>query len=78
VAGAVEADWTALEADLVKAFIKAHPQLTGIYCTEAMGVVGSIEALADMNLTGRIGRGSATTRSTAPWPPSAPGPSPPP
>ena len=55
VAGALESrlDRTRT-ADLVKSFIKAHPQLAGIYCTEAMGVIGCTEALADMNLTGRI------------------------
>ena len=55
VVGAVESRFDRTRtSDLVKSFIKAHPQLSGIYCTEAMGVVGCIEALADMDLTGRI------------------------
>lgn len=55
VAGALESRFDrSRTSKLVKSFIKTHPRLAGIYCTEAMGVVGCIEALADMNLTGRV------------------------
>jgi diguanylate cyclase (GGDEF)-like protein len=55
VAGAVESRFDRTRtAVLVKSFIKSHPQLAGIYCTEAMGVVGCIDALTELNLTGRV------------------------
>ena len=55
VAGAVESRFDpARTSELVKSFIKTHPRLAGIYCTEAMGVLGCIEALTEMNLAGRI------------------------
>jgi diguanylate cyclase (GGDEF)-like protein len=55
VAGALESRFDrARTAGLVKSFINAHPELAGIYCMEAMGIVGTIEALAELNLTGRI------------------------
>ena len=40
-------------ADSVRAFIKAHPRLAGIYCTEATGVVGVMQALAGTELPER-------------------------
>ena len=55
VAGAVESRFDrARTSRLVVSFIKTHPQLAGIYCTEAMGVVGCIDALKALNLTGRV------------------------
>jgi diguanylate cyclase (GGDEF)-like protein len=55
VAGAVESRFDRVRtARLVESFIKTHPQLAGIYCTEAMGVAGCIDALKALNLTGRV------------------------
>ncbi len=55
VAGALESRFDATRtASLVKSFVKTHPDLAGIYCTEATGVAGCIEALTDLNLTGRV------------------------
>jgi diguanylate cyclase (GGDEF)-like protein len=55
VAGALESRFDATRtSSLVKSFVKTHPDLAGIYCTEATGVAGCIEALTDLNLTGRI------------------------
>ena len=55
VVGALESRFDATRtASLVKSFVKTHPDLAGIYCTEATGVAGCIEALTDLNLTGRV------------------------
>ena len=55
VAGAVESRFDrARTSRMVESFIKTHPQLAGIYCTEAMGVVGCLDALKALNLTGRV------------------------
>jgi diguanylate cyclase (GGDEF)-like protein len=41
-------------AETVKAFINTHPRLAGIYCTEAMGVLGAIDALAGTERAGKV------------------------
>ena len=37
----------------VRTFIKGHPRLSGIYCTESVGAAGAIEAVARAGLSGR-------------------------
>jgi diguanylate cyclase (GGDEF)-like protein len=55
VAGALESRLDrSRTADLVRSFISTHPQLAGIYCTEATGVAGCVDALAQKNLLGRV------------------------
>jgi diguanylate cyclase (GGDEF)-like protein len=55
VAGALESRLNpARTSQLVKSFIESHPRLVGIYCTEAMGVLGCLDALADKNLTRHV------------------------
>ena len=47
IVGAVESSYSEMRmAEGIRAFIKTHPRLAGIYCTEAMGVVGVVDALA--------------------------------
>jgi len=55
IAGVLESRTeTARLAETAIAFIKSHPRLAGIYCTEAMGVLGAVEALTDTRLAGRV------------------------
>jgi diguanylate cyclase (GGDEF)-like protein len=55
VAGALESRFDAARtSQLVKSFIESHPRLAGIYCTEAMGVLGCLDALADKKLTRHV------------------------
>ncbi len=44
---------TARTAEGVRAFIKTHPRLAGIYCTEAMGVLGAVEGLTGTDRAGK-------------------------
>ena len=54
VVGAVESRLdTARTSELVRSFIKTHPHLAGIYCTEANGVLGVIDALGSSELASR-------------------------
>jgi diguanylate cyclase (GGDEF)-like protein len=45
---------TARMRDLVRNFIRTHPHLAGIYCTEASGADGVVDGLRGISLTGRI------------------------
>jgi diguanylate cyclase (GGDEF)-like protein len=48
IVGAVESRYSEMRmADSIRAFIKTHPRLAGIYCSEAMGAVGVIDVLAE-------------------------------
>ena len=50
IVGAVQSSYREMSAaEGVRAFLATHPRLAGIYCTEAMGVVGVVEALAGSN-----------------------------
>ena len=54
VAGVLESrSQTSRTVDAVKAFIKTHPQLAGIYCSEAMGVLGAVGALSGTDRAGK-------------------------
>lgn len=47
VVGTVESSYREMPmADAVRSFMSTHPRLAGIYCTEAMGVLGVVNALA--------------------------------
>jgi diguanylate cyclase (GGDEF)-like protein len=47
IVGAVESSYAEMRmAEGIRAFLKTHPRLAGIYCTEAMGVAGVVDALA--------------------------------
>ena len=44
---------TGRTADTIRAFLRTHPHLAGIYCTEAMGVLGAVEALTGTERAGK-------------------------
>jgi len=47
VVGTVESSYAEMPmAEAVRSFMKTHPRLAGIYCTEAMGVLGVVNALS--------------------------------
>jgi diguanylate cyclase (GGDEF)-like protein len=53
VIGAIESRLdTAKTTEKVKAYIKTHPNLAGIYCSEGTGVLGAIGALTGTELAG--------------------------
>jgi diguanylate cyclase (GGDEF)-like protein len=52
--GAVQSSYREMSAaEAVRAFLGTHPRLAGIYCTEGMGAVGVVEALAGGNAATR-------------------------
>jgi diguanylate cyclase (GGDEF)-like protein len=54
VIGTVESSYAEMPmAEAVRSFMKTHPRLAGIYCTEAMGVMGVVNALAGSDLVAK-------------------------
>jgi diguanylate cyclase (GGDEF)-like protein len=53
--GAIESRYDRTRtAELLNSFLPTHPRLAGIYCTEATGAAGCIDALAQRNMQDRV------------------------